>query len=569
MNPINRRNFLKAALAATGSVAVSTPLQAMSRPKLPSEVEFEYGVASGDPLQDAVILWTRVTPRQQAGATKSDTPTGPTRVTWELSRDPEFKTIDRRGGAETDLARDFTVKVDVQGLQPGTTYYYRFVGASEQSPAGRTRTLPEAGVEQLKIAVFSCSNYPAGYFNAYQLAADSDDWDAVLHLGDYIYEYGAGGYATEKSAEIGRVLPEDNSGELLTLTDYRKRYALYRTDAGLQALHGTAPFIAVWDDHEVTNDTWKAGAENHSADEGDFFARRVAAVQAYYEWLPIRPPRGERNPQIYRSFRFGDLLDLHMLDTRVIGRDQQLDFASFMDSEGNFDGKSFSVAMSDSNRSLLGKPQLQWLQETLAASTSRWQLLGQQVLMGKMHLPAEMMTSFYRGGSEDLTAELIGLKAARLQGESLSDDQRARLEQVVPYNLDAWDGYAVEREVVYHQIKALNKNLVVVAGDTHNAWYSQLRDAKGDMVGVEFATPSVTSPGMETYLKLNAQSAAELAAGMPVLIDELQYCNLHQRGYMALTFRRQEVQAEWKFVDNIDSTEFTEVDNHGIVHRLV
>lgn len=569
MNPINRRNFLKAALAATGSVAVSTPLQAMSRPKLPSEVEFEYGVASGDPLQDAVILWTRVTPRQQAAATKSDTPTGPTRVTWELSRDPEFRIIDRRGGAETDLARDFTVKVDVQGLQPGTTYYYRFVGASEQSPAGRTRTLPEAGVEQLKIAVFSCSNYPAGYFNAYQLAADSDDWDAVLHLGDYIYEYGAGGYATEKSAEIGRVLPEDNSGELLTLTDYRKRYALYRTDAGLQALHGTAPFIAVWDDHEVTNDTWKAGAENHSADEGDFFARRVAAVQAYYEWLPIRPPRGERNPQIYRSFRFGDLLDLHMLDTRVIGRDQQLDFASFMDSEGNFDGKSFSVAMSDSNRSLLGKPQLQWLQETLAASTSRWQLLGQQVLMGKMHLPAEMMTSFYRGGSEDLTAELIGLKAARLQGESLSDDQRARLEQVVPYNLDAWDGYAVEREVVYHQIKALNKNLVVVAGDTHNAWYSQLRDAKGDMVGVEFATPSVTSPGMETYLKLNAQSAAELAAGMPVLIDELQYCNLHQRGYMALTFRRQEVQAEWKFVDNIDSTEFTEVDNHGIVHRLV
>jgi len=557
-----RRNFIKAALAATGGVAVSTPLQAMTRPQLPSEVAFAHGVASGDPLQDAVILWTRVTPRQTAATT------GPTRVTWELARDPEFTDTIRRGGAETDLARDYTVKIDVQGLQPNTTYYYRFVGASEQSPVGRTKTLPEAGVEQLKLAVFSCSNYPAGYFNVYQLAAGADDWDAVLHLGDYIYEYGAGGYATEQSAEIGRALPEDNRGELLSLTDYRRRYALYRSDAGLQALHAAAPFIAVWDDHEISNDTWKAGAQNHSEDEGDFFARRVAAVQAYYEWLPIRPPMGERNPQIYRSFSFGDLLDLHMLDTRVIGRDQQLDFASYIDSDGNFDGEGFTSAMSDPSRSLLGKPQLQWLQEALTASSGRWQMLGQQVLMGRMHLPVEMMTSFYRGDSQDLTAELIGLKAASLQGEPLSDSQRARLQQVVPYNLDAWDGYAVEREALYRHINSLNKNLVVVAGDTHNAWYSHLKDAKGEMVGLEFATPSVTSPGMETYLKLNEKSATELAAGMAVLVDDLQYCNLHQRGYMALTFRRDSVQAEWMYVDNIDSTEFAEVARHSVTHSL-
>ncbi|WGL15197.1 alkaline phosphatase D family protein [Microbulbifer bruguierae] len=563
MRQFTRRNFIQTALAAAGGVAVSTPLQAMTRPQLPSEVAFEHGVASGDPQQDAVILWTRATP---AAGTE---PTGPTRVTWELSSDLEFSEIVRRGGAETDLARDYTVKVDVQGLQPNTAYYYRFIGASEQSPVGRTKTLPEAGIEQLKLAVFSCSNYPAGYFNAYQLAADRGDWDAVLHLGDYIYEYEQGGYATERSAEIDRALPEDNRGELYTLTDYRKRYALYRTDQGLQALHAAAPFIAVWDDHEIANDTWKAGAQNHSADEGDFFARRVAAVQAYYEWLPIRPPMGERNPQIYRSFSFGDLLDLHMLDTRVVGRDQQIDFQSFMDREGNFDGHAFSAALADPARSLLGKPQLQWLQETLSASTGHWQLLGQQVLMGKMLLPTEMMNSFHRGGSPDLTAELIGLKAASLQGKPITDQQRARLEKVVPYNLDAWDGYAVEREAVYEQVKGLGKNLVVVAGDTHNAWYSHLHDVRGDMVGVEFATPSVTSPGMETYLKLNGKAATELAAGMPVLVDELQYCNLHQRGYMALTFRRDGVEAEWNFVDNIDSPEFVAVDSHRIVHRLV
>ncbi|WOX07247.1 alkaline phosphatase D family protein [Microbulbifer pacificus] len=562
MNQFTRRNFIRAALATTGSVVVSTPLQAMSRPQLPSEVTFEHGVASGDPLQDAVILWTRATP---AAATE---PVGPTKVTWELSSDPEFKKVLRRGGAETDLARDFTVKIDVQGLQPNTAYYYRFIGASEQSPVGRTKTLPPKGIEQVKLAIFSCSNYPAGYFNAYQLAAASEDWDAVLHLGDYIYEYGTGGYATERSAEIGRALPEDNRGELYTLTDYRKRYALYRTDAGLRALHAAAPFIAVWDDHEISNDTWKAGAQNHSEDEGDFFARRAAAVQAYYEWLPIRPPMGERNPQIYRSFSFGDLLDLHMLDTRVIGRDQQLDFKRYMDSEGNFDGRAFSAAMADPDRSLLGKPQLHWLQETLAASTGHWQLLGQQVLMGKIHLPVEMMTSFYRGGSQDRTAELVGLKAASLQGKPITDIQRARLEQVVPYNLDAWDGYAVEREVLYQRIQGLKKNMVVVAGDTHNAWYSHLKDAAGQMVGVEFATPSVTSPGMESYLKMEEKAAMEMAAGMPILVDELQYCNLHQRGYMALTFRRNAVQADWKYVDNIRSSEFVEVARHSVTYKL-
>ncbi|MFD1217640.1 alkaline phosphatase D family protein [Microbulbifer celer] len=566
MTSLNRRRFIQAALATTGSVAISTPLstplQAMTRPQLPSEVSFVHGVASGDPLQDAVILWTRATPMDS-------NPAGPVRVNWELAADAAFKNVVRRGSVETDLARDYTAKIDVRGLKPNTSYYYRFVGASEQSPTGRTKTLPEKGVEQVKLAVFSCSNYPAGYFNAYQLAAQADHWDAVLHLGDYIYEYGAGGYATEKSAEIGRALPEDNRGEILSLTDYRKRYALYRTDAGLQALHAAAPFIAVWDDHEITNDTWKAGAENHSADEGDFFARRAAAVQAYYEWLPIRPPMGDRHPQIYRSFRFGDLVDLHMLDTRVIGRDQQLQFASYMDEQGNLDAQTFAADMASPTRTLLGKSQREWLRQTLTESNAHWQLLGQQVLMGKMHLPVELMTSFYRGGNKNLTAELIDLKAASLRGEPLSPEQQARLQRQVPYNLDAWDGYAAEREDLYRHMRTLGKNIAVVAGDTHNAWFNHLKDSDGQMVGLEFGTPSVTSPGMETYLKLDERAAQELARGMSVLVDDLQYCNLHQRGYMSLTFRRDGVEAEWKYVDNIETTEFAEAGSHKVFHSLL
>ncbi|WP_231758843.1 alkaline phosphatase D family protein [Microbulbifer elongatus] len=562
MTNLKRRSFIKAALATTGSVAVSTPLQAMSRPELPSNISFDYGVASGDPLHDAVILWTRATPLDA-------NPTGPIKITWELAEDAGFTRVLRAGTVETNLARDYTAKVDVRGLKPDTRYYYRFSGASEQSPVGRTKTLPEHGVDQVKLAIFSCSNYPAGYFNVYQLAAQADDWDAVLHLGDYIYEYGDGGYATQNAAKIGRALPQDNSGEILTLTDYRKRYALYRTDAGLQALHAAAPFIAVWDDHEVTNDTWKDGAENHSADEGDFYSRRAAAVQAYYEWLPIRPPMGETNPQIYRSFQFGDLLDLHMLDTRVIGRDQQLQFANYMDEKGNFDTRAFSLDVASPSRTLLGEEQRKWLRKTLARSNGHWQVLGQQVLMGRMHLPVELMTSFYRGGDKNLTAELIGLKAASLRGEQLSEQQLQRLQNAVPYNLDAWDGYAVERETLYQQVREQGKNLVVVAGDTHNAWYNHLKDNDGRMVGLEFGTPSVTSPGMETYLKLDERSAKELARGMSVLVDDLQYCNLHQRGFMALTFRRDGVEAEWKYIDNIDSTEFAEVDSHRVTHKLV
>src|SRR5690606_4921645 len=226
-------------------------------------------------------------------------------------------------------------KVDVLDLLPGSTYHYRFRAAGRLSPAGVTRTLPQGSVAQVKFAVLSCSNYPAGYFNVYAEAAKEQGLDAVLHLGDYLYEYDSQGYAGGDAEAMGRLLPANNDVELLTLLDYRRRYAHYRTDGDLQSLHATAPFIAVWDDHEIANDTWREGAENHDpATEGDFLARKLQALQAYFEWMPVRPATPGDEEIIYRSFDFGDLVSLHMLDTRVIGRDEQINYADYLTADG-------------------------------------------------------------------------------------------------------------------------------------------------------------------------------------------------------------------------------------------
>jgi alkaline phosphatase D len=309
--------------------------------------------------------------------------------------------------------------------------------------------------------------------------------DVVLHLGDYIYEYAADGYATDQAEQIGRSPDANNLTEVITLDDYRHRYALYRTDTGLQAIHAAAPFIAVWDDHEITNDTYKAGAQNHNEGEGDFFVRRANAIQAYYEWLPIRPPYGEGSPQIYRRFDFGNLLSLHMLDTRIIGRDKQLIYQDFTDNQGVMNVDAFTNALTSADRTLLGRAQLSWLEQQIADSTATWQLLGQQVLMGKMLFPAEVM------GNRDLTktapmiAQLADIKRRQQMGEMLSDSEQARLSRVMAYNLDAWDGYPNEREALYRFINQQEKKLVVVAGDTHNAWCNRLTMQNGETIGFE------------------------------------------------------------------------------------
>lgn len=559
MKDITRRSFLRGSALAVASISISTALtgcmQTSTRPLL-SQAIFEHGVASGDPLTTAVILWTRALPIDS-------TLKKAVNITWELSSDKDFNNVVRSGLVNTNAIMDYTVKIDAQGLQPATVYYYRFNAANTSSTVGRTKTLPMGHVDQIKLAIYSCSNYPAGYFNAYQHGAEGVEFDAVLHLGDYIYEYGMGGYATSKAVEIGRALADDNNTEIYNLTDYRKRYALYRTDKGLQNLHASTPFIVVWDDHEVANDTWKEGAQNHTPDEGDFFERQVAAVRAYYEWLPIRPPYGEQSPQIYRSFDFGDLLSLHMLDTRVIGRDKQLEYSKYRDTQTKeFDKARFSADISAPSRTLLGQEQFDWLASNMKKSDAKWQVLGQQVLMSKMLMPAAVFGGGDRTKIVGNVSMLSKLKEKSNTNIPLNKSESNLINTKMPYNMDAWDGYPVEREKLYDLVTSMNKNLVVVAGDTHNAWHSRLANKKGKLVGVEFATPSVTSPGMESYLQADAKTAKKMANELVTLVDDLAYCNLHQRGYMALTINHQEVVADWVFIDNILSTDYNVSNRH-------
>ncbi len=528
---------------------------------------FAHGVASGDPTQSAVILWTRITP-DDASSDISHT------VAWEVAEDSDFNNLVRSGSTEVTSASDYTLKVDAVDLTPGTTYYYRFMNADRVSTVGTTKTLPEGAVEQVNMAVFSCSNYPAGYFNVYDLAARQSDIDVVVHLGDYIYEYDRDGYASANAAALGReVLP---ANEIVSLSDYRTRYAQYRSDASLQKLHAKVPFIAVWDDHEVTNDAYRDGAENHQPEEGDYEARKMVALQTYFEWMPIRPVIEGDNEVINRSFQFGDLVDLHMLDTRIIGRDKQLDILDYVDpATGALNGAQFEADVTDPNRTLLGANQLQWLQASMAGSTGTWQVLGQQVLMGRMLLPAAIATQQL---SIQEYAELgqLATIGARLQAgdptltqaeidyflanqDRLTPQALALLQLPnIPYNLDAWDGYAAEREMVLGTAKQLGKNLVVLAGDTHNAWGNNLRDFTGEMVGVELATASVSSPGLEVVLGLSEADIPATEAGVVQLVEDLQYFNTSDRGFMFVSFTPEKVRAVWRFVDTVSSTTYFE-----------
>ncbi len=511
-----------------GAVVVSTGLAGCVLDSSDERtITFTHGVASGDPLADGVMLWTRAAPAN-GGA--------PVGVAWEVSTDEDFENLVHSGTAEAAAAHDFTVKVDVRGLVPGQTYYYRFQTTDRQSPVGVTRTLPEGSIDSVRLAVVSCSNYPAGYFNVYREISKQTDLDAVVHLGDYIYEYSS-----------------------IELADYRRRYAAYRSDPDLQSLHARVPFIVVWDDHEVANDTWEEGAENHNEGEGDFTERKLNALKAYFEWMPIRSVIEGSDEAIFRTFRFGNLVDLHMLDTRIIGRDQQLDYMDYFTGEG-LDAARFTADVGSQNRTLLGAEQLLWLQSSLNYSTATWQVLGQQVLMGRMNLPAELLvaiaTEQFEGLPQNL-AELAQLKGRALQGDpSLTQEELARINTVAPYNLDAWDGYQYEREVVLGTAKALNKNLVVLAGDTHNAWANNLKDINGDQIGVEFATASVTSPGLEEYLGIPDEMIQGAEQAISLLVDDLDYLNVNQRGYMLVTFTPEEAKADWYFVDTIKSREY-------------
>ncbi|MDN5491571.1 MAG: alkaline phosphatase D family protein, partial [Acinetobacter sp.] len=488
-NSISRRELIQKSLASFGALSIPVSLTACGSDNNDStsptaKVEFLHGVASGDPLKDRVILWTRITPQDTSLRLE---------VVWEIATDDKFTQVINTGKVQTASAQDFTVKVDADKLKSGQTYYYRFKFGSVISPVGRTKTLPET-TSSVQFAVCSCSNYPAGYFYVYKEMA-KQEVDAIIHLGDYIYEYGKDGYATEEAVKLGRTLAADNDKEIIKLDDYRKRYALYHTDSDLQAAHARHPFIVIWDDHELANDTWKDGAENHQANEGNFLDRKLAALQAYFEWMPIRPVSATDHLNIYRQFDFGSLVQLTMLDTRILARDKQLDYANYMTASG-LDIAKFQTDLTSTTRTLMGYTQREWLQKKLAQSTATWNVLGQQVLMAKMLIPAELLLSLSAITSGNVTAEtlakmnqqiieLVTLKVRLKSGDpTLTAAEKARVTTVAPYNLDAWDGYYAEREILYGTLKALNKKVVVLAGDTHNAWSADLHTQAGDFVGV-------------------------------------------------------------------------------------
>lgn len=566
MTNLSRRNFIKNSAFLTGAAWLSSSVFGCSSTGATatnsSAIEFLHGVASGDPLTDSLILWTKVTPAQQVDSVQ---------LLLEVSDSPDFSKVQHQQLCLARKEANYCCKVDLTGLQSGRSYYYRFSDSKTVSAIGHGKTLPSGSVSEVRFAVLSCSNYPAGYFHVYQQVAQQQ-LDAVLHLGDYIYEYEQGGYATERSAELGRALAADNQAEIVSLSDYRKRYALYRSDKDLQQAHASHSFICVWDDHEITNDAWTDGAENHQPNEGDYQLRKLNALQAYYEWMPIRPLVAGQQQSLSRSFAFGDLVDLHMLDTRIEGRNQQLEYAHYTDkSSGAFDSQRFIADLTNPKRTLLGQKQQQWLQAQLLRSKAQYQVLGQQVLMAKMMFPSELLSAFSKPGPElvDKIAQLTALKQRVVSGDtSLSAEDKKRIETVVAYNLDAWDGYPYEREVIYKTAQQQNKKLVVLAGDTHNAWASSLHDQQGNKVGIELATPSVSSPGIETYLKQNTTQVEQLAAVLPTLIDELEYCNLHQRGYLLVAFSKAQVDARWFFVDDITKKQYQTSLGHQQSYKL-
>lgn len=543
----SRRHFVRR-LALGAGAASALPLVACGGGDDAADtaptVRFDHGVASGDPLSDRVILWTRVTPLASSIADVT--------VQWTVATDTAFTTVVAQGMATAIDTADHTVKVDATGLAPATAYFYRFKVGSVTSPTGRTRTLPTGSVAQVKLAVFSCANHPTGYFNAYAHAAQRGDLDATVHLGDYLYEYAQGGYASANAAALGR-LPSPTT-EILSLADYRLRHAQYKTDADLQALHAAAPMIAVWDDHEIANDTWAGGAENHTpATEGDFALRKAAALKAYHEWMPTRNAQPDA---IYRSFAFGNLLALHMLDTRVVGREQPLDYAAYFTATG-LDAARFTADLTRTDRQLLGAAQTTWLQGQLAASTATWQVLGQQVLMGRMNIPAPILAEANNPGTGVTVSAYAAIATqAQIAPATLTATEQALLAQpAIPYNLDAWDGYYAARETVLATARTLGKNLVVLSGDTHNAWANELQDLNKNPVGVEFATASVSSPGFEEYLP--NENPAVLAGALQALIPSLKYCDTSRRGYLVLTATAAECRADWVFVSTIAQKAYT------------
>lgn len=541
MTRLTRRGLLGgAALGSLTLAACKTAPEAA--PGYAGSLAFQHGVASGDPLPGGVILWTRVTPLSG---------TGPITVAWDVFESGGAAPI-TSGEVTTSEARDFTVKADVSGLTPATEYTYRFraTGADGEvfSPTGRTRTTAASGDAAVTLGVVSCSNWQFGLFNAYKALAAEPGLDAIVHLGDYLYEYGTDGYGGDVAEMLGR--PHDPPTEIVSLADYRRRHAQYKSDADLQAAHAAAPWICTWDDHESANDSYRTGAENHNPEEGEgeWSDRKQRALQAYFEWMPVREPKpGEVSSAIWRSFRFGDVATIHALDSRLTGRSEPLDWATALagaESQEEMGARIMSTmqAASDPARTMLGAEQETWLDGELKASVDSgvaWQVLANQVVMARVKLP---------DFSTLLTAEQV---AAQDRPEVLAFIPFTALG--LPWNLDAWDGYIAARERLYAGAAKAGARLVTLAGDTHTAYANELFDMGGKRRGVEFACTSISSPGMGAYVKA-VPDLGEMIAGANT---EVVWHDPFGHGYTLVTLTAMEASAAYRKVSTVYAPEFT------------
>ncbi len=499
----------------------------------PDWAPFYHGVASGDPLEDRVIIWTRITPDTMNS--------GPIDVQWKVATDPELDDIVQEGTFTTDADRDFTVKVDVTGLDAGTTYYYGFTALSANSLTGKTKTTPTGNiVDHLKFGVVSCSNFQAGYFNGYRRLAERNDLDAIIHLGDYIYEYADSVYG---DVELFGERPLDPAGEIVTLDEYRTRYSNYRLDTALARAHQQHPFIAIWDDHESANDAYVDGAENHDPmTQGDWETRKGVARQAYFEWLPIRDNAEE---DIFRTLKYGDLMDLILLDTRLEGREVQINDIT-------------DPALYDLDRTILGADQYNWFLNELDQSTAKWKVVAQQVIFSEFN---------------------VGWFALL--------DPTGSFEVYESLFLDIWDGYPAERSKIINYIDANDiDNVVILTGDFHSTFAYDVTEIPADLqvvptplgdlpvyfpsqtydpatgsgsVAVEFATPSVTSANFDENLDPVTSAIVENFINSVIPVNDtvnignpnphMKYTDLDQHGYYILDIKSDTAQANWYFTE--------------------
>jgi alkaline phosphatase D len=506
-----RRSVVKAAAAGA---ALATPLLSAATAHAASAAPaFLHGVASGDPLPDGILLWTRVTPTAEAVPGSGKGPD--TKVSWEIAQDAGFRTVVARGTATATAASDHTVKADVRGLAPATTYHFRFTAGGVQSPAGRTRTAPAADSTGpgLRFGVVSCANWEAGYYSAYRHLAARTDLDAVFHLGDYIYEYKTGEYPAAKYT----VRQHQPTHEIVSLADYRIRHAVTKTDDDVRAMHAAHPLVAIWDDHEFANDAWSGGAENHTPGaEGDWAARQQAAKQAYFEWMPVRASTAGT---VYRRLRFGKLADLHLLDLRS--------FRSEQSTVGNGDVDS-------ADRTITGRAQLDWLKSGLAASDARWKLVGTSVMISPVafgSLPAHLLEPL---------AKLLGLPTGGLA-----------------INVDQWDGYTHDRkELISHLRDRGIRDTVFLTGDIHMAWANDVPVTAATYpaspsAATEFVVTSVTSDNLDDILHVAPNTLSTVAEGaIKAANRHVKWLDMDSHGYGVLDVTAERTQMDYYVVSD-------------------